>query len=143
MLLSVRLPPPGLPPEAQQLLLQAGKGLEPTVRVLVYCRQTGAPMLRRDWLLQEERRLYMHPRFRVPTWDSGDGWKLLFPTTTSDIAQAQLFTAVLRLHGGVPSAPLPTPTFAARTAAAGMAQQGTHVRQQQQSGGMTWRLPPQ
>ncbi len=71
MLLSVRLPPPGLPPEAQQLLLQAGKGLEPTVRVLVYCRQTGAPMLRRDWLLQEERRLYMHPRFRVPTWDSG------------------------------------------------------------------------
>ena len=71
MLLSVRLPPPGLPPEAQQLLLQAGKGLEPTVRVLVYCRQTGAPMLRRDWLLQEERRLYMHPRFCVPTWDSG------------------------------------------------------------------------
>ncbi len=54
-----------------------------------------------------------------------------------------LFAAVLRLHGGVPSAPLPTPTFAARTAAAGMAQQGTHVRQQQQSGGMTWRLPPQ
>lgn len=71
LLLSVRLPPPGLHPEAQQLLLRECKGLEQTVRVLVYCRQTGTPMLRRDWLLQEERTLYLHPRFRVPTWDSG------------------------------------------------------------------------
>lgn len=71
LLLTVRLPPPGLRPEAQLLLLQAGRGLEQTVRVLVYCRTTGTAMLRRDWLMREERMLYMHPRYRVPTWDSG------------------------------------------------------------------------
>lgn len=29
-----------------------------------------------------------------------DGWKLLFPTTTSDIAQAQLFTCEQGLQAG-------------------------------------------
>ena len=67
----VQLPPPWLQPDAQHALLQAGKGLDWTLRVLVYGRQGGAAMLRRDWLLQAERRLYLHPRYRVPTWDSG------------------------------------------------------------------------
>ena len=67
----VQLPPPWLQPDAQHALLQAGKGLDWTLRVLVYSRQGGAAMLRRDWLLQAEWRLYLHPRYRVPTWDSG------------------------------------------------------------------------
>lgn len=67
----VQLPPPWLPPDAQLVLLQAGKGLESTLRVLVYSRQSGAAMLRRDWLMQAERKLYMHPHNCVPAWDSG------------------------------------------------------------------------
>ena len=35
-----------------------------------YCPQTGQVLRCRAGLRQEEAKLYMHPRRRVPTWDS-------------------------------------------------------------------------
>ena len=71
LLLSVQLPLPGLHAEAQAVLLGAGKGLERAVRLLVYCPQAGRLLQRREWLQRNEHALYLHPRYRVPTWDSG------------------------------------------------------------------------
>lgn len=70
MLLSVRLPPRGLNDDAQMLLLGAGMGLESATRLVVYCPQTGQLLQWREWVQQDEHALYLHPRYRVPTWDS-------------------------------------------------------------------------
>ena len=38
--------------------------------VVVYCPRTGQLLRCREWLRQEEWRLYLHPRHQVVAWDS-------------------------------------------------------------------------
>ncbi len=74
LMLSVLLPPRRLPAELRgphALLQRRAAGLEPALRLLACCCQTGELRHRRDWLQQDELPLYAHPRFGVPTWDSG------------------------------------------------------------------------
>lgn len=73
LLLSVLLPPQRLPTQLrgpQALLQRRAAGLEPALRLLVCSSQTGELRHWRDWLRQDERPMYVHPRFGVPTWDS-------------------------------------------------------------------------
>lgn len=70
LLLSVRLPPPSLPADAQRVLLANNAGLQQALRLVVHCPQTGQLWLRRDWLQRDEHALYMHPFKQVPAWDS-------------------------------------------------------------------------
>lgn len=71
LLVEVCLPPRGVNARAAQVLLQAGEGLEATLRLLVYCRHSGELLQRRDWVAADEAAsVHTHPRFRVPAWDS-------------------------------------------------------------------------
>lgn len=70
LLLRVLLPAASLPEDAQRLLLEAGTGLQPTLRILLFCRQTGQAVLFRDWVQQNESALFVHPRYHVPAWES-------------------------------------------------------------------------
>lgn len=71
LLLSLLVPPPSLPLEAQLLLLRSGTGVERSLHLRVYCRRTGRLLLHRDRLQRDEFGLYPHPQHGVPTWDSG------------------------------------------------------------------------
>ena len=71
LLLNVQLPPPGLASEVQAVLLQVGKGLESSLRLAVYNAQDGRLLRCRDRLQRCEYVFHLHPRFRVPAWDSG------------------------------------------------------------------------
>ncbi|PRW20817.1 hypothetical protein C2E21_8578 isoform B [Chlorella sorokiniana] len=110
LLLSVQLPPRSLAADAQRVLLDTGAGLQTAMRVVVYCRYTGQVLQRRDWVQRDESCLYTHPRHQVPAWDSSEGWKLLFPETASDTAQARLFTGLVSQYGASVAAAAP-PTF--------------------------------
>lgn len=70
LLLSVRLPPPCLDEDAQQVLLQNGTGLQKALRLIVHCPHTGQLLECRDWVECDEGRLYAHPQHKVPAWDS-------------------------------------------------------------------------
>lgn len=74
LLVRVQLPPAILPAEAQQVLLHTRKGLQPALRLAVYCRYTGQLLQWRDWLERDESALYAHPRHPVPAWDSRWVW---------------------------------------------------------------------
>jgi hypothetical protein len=74
MLLGVLLPPRRLPAQLrgpQALLQRRAAGLEPALRLMVCCNQTGDMRCWRDWLQQDELPLWVHPNFGVPAWDSG------------------------------------------------------------------------
>lgn len=86
LLLSLRAPQ-----AAQAALLQPGGGQEPALCLLTYSTQDGRLLQWRRRVQRAEHALHVHPRFHVPAWDSGDGWTLLFPDPTIDMAQAQLF----------------------------------------------------
>ena len=70
LLVHVLLPPPGLSFEAQQALLLTGRGLQPELRLVVYCFQTGRLLRCREGLGQEECLLQLHPRHDMQAWDS-------------------------------------------------------------------------
>ncbi|KAL4440390.1 hypothetical protein ABPG75_003391 [Micractinium tetrahymenae] len=117
LLLRVQQPPAGLTPEAQQLMLSMGRGLESSLRLLVYSRRDGSLLQSKDWVAAVQCPLAPHPRFGLPCWDSGDGWQLLFPEPQIERCQAELFTATLRAFGAappapaVPASPMGSPTF--------------------------------
>jgi len=71
LLLRVQQPPPSLNLDAQQLLLDQGRGLEDCLRLLVYCPRDGTLLERQDWVLARDKDLRTHPRFGLPCWNSG------------------------------------------------------------------------
>lgn len=97
LLLQVDQPPATQSRQEGQAMLEADFGLVPGLRLLVYEPQYGYLLQRCDWVLAERHALQHHPRFDLPAWHSGDGWTLLFPSTTP--AQAHLFSCVLAIFG--------------------------------------------
>lgn len=71
LLVQVAQPPLALSAEEQQLMLAADRGLVPALRLLVYARECGTLLQRRDWVLAGEHAPRQHPSFGVPAWDSG------------------------------------------------------------------------
>ncbi|KAL4431724.1 hypothetical protein ABPG77_002940 [Micractinium sp. CCAP 211/92] len=109
LLLRVHQAPAGLTPEAQQMMLSLGRGLQSSLRLLVYSRRDGLLLQSRDWVPATQHDMAPHPRFGLPCWDSGEGWYLLFPDPSIERHQAELFCATLRAYGVAPQAPqLPT-----------------------------------
>ena len=70
MLIQVLLPPAGLKHEAQQALMMTGQRLQPELRLVAYCFQTGRLLHCRERLGQEECLLQLHPSMDVQAWDS-------------------------------------------------------------------------
>ncbi len=71
LLLRVHQAPAGLTPEAQQMMLSLGRGLQSSLRLLVYSRRDGLLLQSRDWVPATQHDMAPHPRFGLPCWDSG------------------------------------------------------------------------
>lgn len=74
LLLSVMLPPKRLPAQLrgpQALLQRRAAALEPALRLLACCSQTGELRQWWDWLQKDELPLHAHPRLGLPLWDCG------------------------------------------------------------------------
>ncbi|KAL4424896.1 hypothetical protein ABPG77_002119, partial [Micractinium sp. CCAP 211/92] len=109
LMLHVRLPPPRQHAGGRHPLGRHHTGVEEAaacLRLLVYSLQDGRLLERKDWLARGQGLpLPAHPAFARPTWDSGDGWAVLFPDPRAERHQAELFSG----HSSCSRQPVPLP----------------------------------